>query len=181
MQADRDYGESADSARDSLDNLVIGVSGRPRHCSICRKKCGDRVYHDTAFGSCRPLFDHYCSFILVSVYLRTMKLYLFMLFFLPLDVIFTIVSSAFATSQSSGKSAAMFFAPIITASFAIGFLAAVNALSQMYHLAWKNEVQNEYTNRNLEPITLVFKVGVRHRRAIRKCFLRLSNISKINC
>ncbi|EMR63876.1 putative dhhc zinc finger domain-containing protein [Eutypa lata UCREL1] len=149
-----------------LSAILKCVSGRPRHCSICRKKCGDRVYHDTAFGRCRPLFDHYCSFILVSVYLRTMKLYLFMLFFLPLDVIFTIVSSAFATSQSSGKSAAMFFAPIITASFAIGFLAAVNALSQMYHLAWKNEVQNEYTNRNLEPITLVFKVGVRHRRAI---------------
>ena len=44
-----------------------------------------------------------------------------MLFFLPLDIIFTITSSVLATSQSSGKSAAMFFAPIITASFAIGF------------------------------------------------------------
>ncbi|RYP90475.1 hypothetical protein DL770_003386 [Monosporascus sp. CRB-9-2] len=164
MQANRNYGTSHSAPRDSAGNLTVGVSGRPRTCPKCHMRCGDRVYHDDQSNRCRPLFDHFCKFIRISVYLRTIKLYLYMLIFLPLDLIVTLAFASFATSQSTGRSALMFCVPIICASPVLIEVVLENAIAQWYLLAWKNQLHGEGRS-----VTLVFKVRVRHQRTILHC------------
>ncbi|RYP63988.1 hypothetical protein DL769_006814 [Monosporascus sp. CRB-8-3] len=164
MQANRNYGTSPSAPRDAAGNLTVGVSGRPRTCPKCHKRCGDRVYHEDQSNRCLPLFDHFCRFMMISVYLRTIKLYLYMLIFLPLDLIVTLAFASLATSQSTGRSALMFCVPIICASPVLIEVVIENAIAQWYLLAWKNQLHGEGRS-----VTLVFKVRVRHQRTILHC------------
>ncbi|RYP11492.1 hypothetical protein DL764_000015 [Monosporascus ibericus] len=164
MQANRNYGTSPSAPGDAAGNLTVGVSGRPRTCPKCHMRCGDRVYHDDQPNRCGPLFDHFCKFMMISVYLRTIKLYLYMLIFLPLDLIITLAFASLATSQSTGRSALMFCVPIICASPVLIEVVLENAIAQWYLLAWKNQLHGEGRS-----VTLVFKVPVRHQRTILHC------------
>ncbi|RYO92007.1 hypothetical protein DL762_001836 [Monosporascus cannonballus] len=164
MQANRNYGTSPNAPRDAAGNLTVGVSGRPRTCPKCHKRCGDRVYHEDQSNRCLPLFDHFCKFMRISVYLRTMKLYLYVLIFLPLDLIVTLVFASLATGQSTGRSTWMFCVPIICASPVLIEVALENTIIQWYLLAWKNQLHGEGRS-----VTLVFKVRLRHQRTILRC------------
>ena len=80
---------------------------RPRDCTrsnACRfgnsLGIADRVYHCSRFDRCLPLYDHYCPFLKCTVYLRTIKPYLFVLVFLPLDSLFSIALSCYALSYA---------------------------------------------------------------------------------
>lgn len=84
-----------------------------------------------------------------------------MLLFLPLDIVFTMVVSILAMTQSTGMSVMVFFTPLITATFLLGFVVAENTWIQWHHLAWNNEIVHEYRERGRKPITLVFKVEER--------------------
>ncbi|KAK7754551.1 hypothetical protein SLS62_003572 [Diatrype stigma] len=95
-----------------------------------------------------------------------MKLY--MLLFLPLDIIFTVIVSVLAMTESSGRSVVMFSTPLITSALLIAFMVVENTWYQWCHLAWDNEITLEYYDRGLKPITLVFKVE-EHQRTILRC------------
>ncbi|RYP24978.1 hypothetical protein DL765_000206 [Monosporascus sp. GIB2] len=100
----------------------------------------------------------------IDVHLRTMKLYLYILIFLPLDLIVTLVFASLATGQSTGRSAWMFCVPIICASPVLIDVALENTIIQWYLLAWKNQLHGEGRS-----VTLVFKVRLRHQRTILRC------------
>lgn len=70
-------------------------------------------------------------------------------------------------------SVVMLFTQIITVLLIISFLAVDNAWYQWIQLPWKKEFMNKYSDRDLKPITLVFKVRA-HQRTIRKSSRRLS-------
>lgn len=57
------------------------------------------MYHCTKLGRCLPVYDHYCPFLKVTVYLRTIKAYLYLLILLPLDVVLSFVVSAVALAR----------------------------------------------------------------------------------
>lgn len=63
----------------------------PNICERCdsAEPLADRVYHCTAFDVHLPVYDHYCHWILVTVWLPTIKPYLLLNVFLITDVLFT--------------------------------------------------------------------------------------------
>lgn len=131
-------------------------SGRPRFCKYQYTSMGcfdggrplaDRVYHcsyvakksdrDQKMRSIHlPVYDHYCFWIGVIVYLDTMKPYLLTLIFLFLDAIIVFMCSIAGLSlfpQSVVNSVVMVLAAII-----VVWLASPNAYHKFRHLATDN-------------------------------------------
>ncbi|RYP08506.1 hypothetical protein DL765_008765 [Monosporascus sp. GIB2] len=131
---------------------------RPRRCEVlggCNLRISDRVYHCMRLGRCLPVYDHYCDFIKAAVYLRTIKAYLFVLVFLPLDALFSIAVAIYALAR---------FPLIRFAPFGISVIAAVLVVvsgvtfftwDKFWLLACKNCVYHE--NRVDPEWHLVFK------------------------
>ncbi|KAI1498115.1 hypothetical protein F5X99DRAFT_432243 [Biscogniauxia marginata] len=156
-------GKSIMQADDGILNYVEHgsipyVEGyRPRRCpSGCDFDLTDRVYHCTNRGSCLPVYDHYCEYFRVTVYLRTMKPYLYVLIFLPLDGVFTIATSIAALASGNHLLVVQYVVVLIIATAMVIWFAFYNTQHQLRHLAWSNIVAVERAH-NLWNIALRFK------------------------
>lgn len=116
----------------SSPDVPADRSGRPRFCKHVHSSRGcfdgdrplaDRVYHVTDIGKkCEkdqkmrgvhlPLYDHFCHWIGVVVWLDTIKPYLLCLIFLFLDAVIVIGSSLTALGLS-GRTSALLYAPTV--------------------------------------------------------------------
>jgi hypothetical protein len=130
---------------------------RPRICPRCDHRCPDRVYHDRGTGRCLPIFDHYCPWLLVSVYSRTIKAYLYTLLFLFFDILGTFVVIVMALTTPSARSIGPFVATGVFALVVLIFGVFMWGPSQWWHLALNNEVYFEHRNPK-QPKFLAFKV-----------------------
>ncbi|ETS75837.1 hypothetical protein PFICI_12781 [Pestalotiopsis fici W106-1] len=137
---------------------------RPRTCPRCDRKCADRVYHDNTTHRCLPIFDHFCPWVQISVYSRTMKAYLYLLLFLPLDILSTLTVLVMALCSYTSQGITPF---VVSGSFALIALAVGVSLwgpRQWWHLAFNNEVHFEHRGKPRAPQLLAFKdtQGGRH-------------------
>ncbi|KAK9418691.1 hypothetical protein SUNI508_07711 [Seiridium unicorne] len=100
--------------------------------------------------------DHFCTWLYVTVYSRTMKTYLYTLLFLPLDAVATLIVLAVNLSSPGGvvdwpTSVAVFSS---LAALVVG--VSLFGPQQWKHLAMRNEVVLEW-RRPRRPILLGFK------------------------
>ncbi|OTA96238.1 hypothetical protein M434DRAFT_28101 [Hypoxylon sp. CO27-5] len=110
-------------------------------------------------GHCFPVYDHYCDYLRTTVYLRTMKPYCFVLFFLPLDACYSFAVSVAALCDPSTRWTAPFAASIIFSSLAVFFVLMMNSPDVLKRLVWKNCVGPEICE---ERWTLTFKYWDRY-------------------
>ncbi|KAI0015604.1 hypothetical protein F4780DRAFT_784007 [Xylariomycetidae sp. FL0641] len=135
---------------------------RPRTCPRgCDFSPSDRVYHCSRFKRCLPLYDHYCEFLKVTVYLRTMKPYLFCIGFLFLDSLFTLgVTVAGLTSGHVAFTWPSSSALVLTALM-VGLVSGYNYQYQLLLLAWRNDLNSERSirdgNGSFDPWVIAFK------------------------
>ncbi|KAI4603905.1 hypothetical protein KJ359_000026 [Pestalotiopsis sp. 9143b] len=132
---------------------------RPRVCLRCDAKSADRVYHCTETKRCLPIYDHFCPWVQICVYARTMKAYLYMMLFLGLDIFATLAVLVYALSLSSSKSHNVM--PFVV-SAACALLALIVGIAlwgpkQWKHLALNNEVLFEWRGKPRKPQLLAFK------------------------
>ncbi|CAJ2511360.1 Uu.00g069850.m01.CDS01 [Anthostomella pinea] len=113
LQADEDIEEHG--LRDSQGRLRWDVFYRPRQCQKqnCDKKQSDRVFHCTRFRRDLPVYDQFCTYTGTFVYLRTIKPYLYMLFFLVVDALSTLSVCIVAMTKYSVWSLAPFIGSVI--------------------------------------------------------------------
>lgn len=139
-----DAGESCLQPFISLSYLLtVCIDRRPRVCNLvggCRLRMSDRVYHCTRLDRCLPVYDHFCDFIQVAVYLRTMKAYLFVLVFLPLDASFSIAISIYALTRNHRVDIAV---TAILAACLVIFTTVRFTYDKLWLLACKNIVSAE--------------------------------------
>lgn len=131
-------------------------SGRPRFCKYQHtsmgcfdggRPLGDRVYHCTYVakkserdqkmrGIHLPVYDHYCSWIGVIVYLDTIKPYLLTLIFLFLDgiIVFACSVAGLCLFQHTVVYAAMG----VLAALVVLWLGSQNVWIKFRHLAMRN-------------------------------------------
>ena len=86
------------------------------------------------------MYDHFCDFIQVAVYLRTMKAYLFVLVFLPLDASFSIAISIYALIRNHRVDIAV---TAILAACLVIFTTVRFTYDMLWLLACKNIVSAE--------------------------------------
>lgn len=127
---------------------------RFRFCRVgCRARdepLADRVYHCSYFGTLHAkgkrrdasvhlaLYDHFCGWLRVCVWLGTAKSYLLTILFLLLDAIIVIAISCMALSRT-GRSSAAVHAPAVTRAVAVViFLAGSNLWLKFRDLALRN-------------------------------------------
>ncbi|KAI0601094.1 hypothetical protein F4775DRAFT_479397 [Biscogniauxia sp. FL1348] len=129
-----------------------------RRLHRCPKGCDfdltDRVYHCTAHGRCLPVYDHYCKYLRVIIYLRTMKPYLYVLIFLPLDGLFTVSLSIFALQSKHQLMVFQYVAVLILSAVMVTLIALGNTYHQIRWLALQNAT---YCERTYEPWNIAFK------------------------
>ncbi|KAI1847581.1 hypothetical protein JX265_000832 [Neoarthrinium moseri] len=129
---------------------------RPRLCPRCERESSDRVYHCVVTDRCLPIYDHFCSWLMVSVYSRTMKSYLYTILFLPLDTVGTFVVLMVQLCSPGGKFHWPFAVTVLFTCTALVVGAALFAPKQWKHLVMRNEVMLEW-RRPRKPILLGFK------------------------
>jgi hypothetical protein len=128
-----------------------------RRFRFCRVSCparqeplSDRVYHCSHIGSLQAkghrrhahlhlvLYDHFCGWLRVCVWLDTIKSYLLAIFFLLLDAIIVITISLYAISRH-GRSSLLAHAPAVTRAVVVAiFLAGSNLWLKFRDLAIRN-------------------------------------------
>ncbi|KAI2465844.1 hypothetical protein F4781DRAFT_445687 [Annulohypoxylon bovei var. microspora] len=151
MQADLPRWED----RSFIDRLPYEEGRRPRRCPFgCQFDLSDRAYHCTHMGHCLPLYDHYCVYLRSTVYLRTLKPYCFVLFFLPLDAVYSCAISTAAVASPSSRWTAPFVGSIISCSIVVFIILLDNSPSAFGRLVRRNCVGPEL---NEDKWTLAFK------------------------
>ncbi|KAG6355265.1 hypothetical protein INS49_004347 [Diaporthe citri] len=127
---------------------------RFRFCRVgCRARdepLADRVYHCSYFGTLHAkgkrrhasvhlaLYDHFCGWLRVCVWLETAKSYLLTILFLLLDAIIVVIISFIAISRT-GRSSTAVHAPAVTRAVAVViFLAGSNLWLKFRDLALRN-------------------------------------------
>ena len=91
---------------------------------------------------CLPVYDHFCTWLKAAVYLRTMKAYLYLLVFMPLDAAFSLIVSAVALSRY-GVNVLPFAMSIIASAMLVAF-CSFNWTHQKFRLlAFHNCVNAE--------------------------------------
>ncbi|KAI1100785.1 hypothetical protein F4804DRAFT_348210 [Jackrogersella minutella] len=124
--------------------LVYHEGRRPRRCPFgCDFDLSDRMYHCTAMRRCFPVYDDYCKHLRSTVYLRTMKPYCFVLFFLPLDAIYSFAVSLVAICQFYTRWTVPFVGSIVSCSLAVTFFLLINSPANLKRLVWENCVGPE--------------------------------------
>lgn len=84
------------------------------------------------------LYDHFCGWLRVCVWLETAKSYLLTILFLLLDAIFVVIISFIAISRT-GRSSTVVHAPAVTRAVAVAiFLAGSNLWLKFLDLALRN-------------------------------------------
>ncbi|KAH9900250.1 hypothetical protein F4778DRAFT_166989 [Xylariomycetidae sp. FL2044] len=128
----------------------------PRKCPKgCPFGLSDRVYHCTHLGRCLPLYDHYCSYLKVAVYLRTIKPYMYAILFLPLDAIFSISVSIAALVQYK-VILAHHVGLLIMGAIMIALAAFNHTVAQFNRLGMRNVTTPETNQHQLH---LAFKIN----------------------
>lgn len=143
---------------------------RPRVCIYlggCWLKISDRVYHCTALERCLPVYDHFCKFIKVAVYLRTMKAYLFVLVFLPLDCIFSVALSTYALAINQRVDIATAVCAIVAAVSVI-CTSVYFTYEKIWLLAFKNCVHAETISKKVWYLAFKYDTGNETRLHINK-------------
>lgn len=127
---------------------------RFRFCRVgCRARdepLADRVYHCSYFGTLHAkgkrndasvhlaLYDHFCGWLQVCVWLGTIKAYLLTIFFLLLDAL-SVIGISFIAVSRSGRSSITVHAPAVTRAVAVViFLAGSNLWLKVRDLALRN-------------------------------------------
>lgn len=163
-------GPAAMSGRERPERIRDNT-GRPRFCrngDDCfdsGRPLADRVYHCTYVAEkCErdqqlrgihiPLYDHYCSWVGVIVYLDTMKAYLLILIFLAFDAI--IVFSVAVAGLCLFPQSVMYAAMMVLAAIIVLGLGSHNAWLQVRHLAMRNITYPE--RRYLESRSFYFRI-----------------------
>lgn len=140
-----------------LSNTPTDRSGRPGFCGRGRgcvdpdRPLADRVYHCSKFGEkCErdagrsrrgvhlPVYDHYCGWLRVCVYLDTIKPYLLLMVFLLLDAVI-VFSCSIAAMSLPGQEDILVHAPMmVVAGIIAGWLSWHNVRIKFWHLAMRN-------------------------------------------
>ena len=103
------------------------------------------MYHCTRFGHCLPVYDHYCGFLKTTIYLRTIKPYLYVLVFLPLDAFLSMSISCFVLARY--KVLAIPFATVVILSaMLMAWTCFKFTQGKIRLLGFKNCVQAEDRN-----------------------------------
>ncbi|KAI1810354.1 hypothetical protein GGS20DRAFT_204633 [Poronia punctata] len=121
----------------------------------------DRAYHCGVLGQCLPLYDHFCPYIRVAVYLHTLKAYLNMTLFLILDALFTMTVSIVSMATSKHWDSIFIFAiTVLVAGPVIMNVAGEGFTERLVMMVFKNEIYSEKGRSNVdgELHYLVFKV-----------------------
>ncbi|KAI0177418.1 hypothetical protein BJ166DRAFT_506912 [Pestalotiopsis sp. NC0098] len=106
-------------------------------CTICDRESSDRVYHDARSGRCLPVFDHFCEWLCIAVYLRTIKPYLYVLALLPVDLFATsILIVAASLTPPMGISPLRFFAVIALPVLFLAVVCAKSSRKQWQHFGF---------------------------------------------
>lgn len=123
-------------------------------CSRGTEELGDRVYHckekeaDVVMGKVLapfhlPVYDHYCYWIRVIVYLDSIKAYLLTILFLAIDAFIVLALSTFAIAHR-GHSMSVLHAPMsVLTAFIITYMAGCNVVKKWWQLAFRNRILPE--------------------------------------
>ncbi|RYP08185.1 hypothetical protein DL765_008885 [Monosporascus sp. GIB2] len=117
---------------------------RPRRSiyPACRARLSDRVYHCTRLGRDLPVYDHYCTFLKAAVYLRTIKAYLYVAVFLPVDAVFSLAVSVYALARYQVP-AAPFAGSVILGAILAMLVSLMLTYDRIWFLAFKNVIGPE--------------------------------------
>lgn len=109
---------------------------RVYHCSHLEKKCEEDPRRPPIVHL--PVYDHYCSWLGVIVYLDTIKPYLLLIGFLVLDAIVVFSCSIAATSLPRSMDFALHGSVTALATVIALWLGTLNGIHQFRHLAMQN-------------------------------------------
>lgn len=145
------------STRGLLSNRPTDRSGRPRFCGHGRgcvdpdRPLPDRVYHCSKFAErCKedaglprggvhlPVYDHYCGWLMVCVYLDTIKPYLLLMVFLLLDAIVVFSCSIAALSLPNQTDSVLHGPMMVVAVIIVLLLTYYNVHVMSMALAMRN-------------------------------------------
>ncbi|RYP28814.1 hypothetical protein DL767_007032 [Monosporascus sp. MG133] len=117
---------------------------RPRQCMYptCRGQLSDRAYHCTRLRRDLPVYDHYCAFLKAAVYLRTIKPYLYVAVFLPMDALFSLAVSVFALANYQVP-AVPFASSVIMGALLAMLVTLMLTYDRIWFLAFKNRIGPE--------------------------------------
>ena len=101
---------------------------------------------------CLPVYDHFCTWLKAAVYLRTMKAYVYLLVFMPLDAVFSLIISTVAMSRY-GVNVLPFTLSIIVSAMMVAFCSVNWTHQKLRLLAFHNCVNPE---RHMVSITQKF-------------------------
>ncbi|KAK7740920.1 hypothetical protein SLS53_004983 [Cytospora paraplurivora] len=133
---------------------------RPRYClyeSNCLnggEELGDRVYHchekeaQVKAGKVLapfhlPVYDHYCYWIRVLVYLDSIKPYLLTILFLLVDAVVVLGLSIYALADAEHSTSVLHAPMSALATLITAYLSGVNVLAKWQELAFYNRVSPE--------------------------------------
>ncbi|KAI1324726.1 hypothetical protein F5Y16DRAFT_423607 [Xylariaceae sp. FL0255] len=100
-----------------------------RKMRSCRKRCGeigDRVYHCSRLRQCLPLYNHYCPWFKVAIYLPTIKPYCHACLWLVLDGLYVLIMSFIALGLGK-RDHGEYFRKVIPPALISGFLVLIVA------------------------------------------------------
>lgn len=137
---------------------------RPRYCRYrhsvehpCLRgteELGDRVYHcskkeaDVEMGRALapfhlPVYDHYCYWIRVIVYLDSTKAYLLTILFMSIDAVAVLALSIFAMAHRQHTMSTLHAPMSVLATFLVAYLSGVNVGKKWWFLALRNRIEPE--------------------------------------
>lgn len=132
-----------------------------RDFCLDRKPYGDRVYHCSKTDCHYPIYDHYCHWLWVAVYLDTMKPYLCLIFWIAVDGIVCMAASiAAATLARTGLGLLHWIVAVCSGLQAI-YMAVIVGITQFKWLAFRNVVPAELKER-FNDWTMVRTVDTTH-------------------
>lgn len=127
-------------SEDSIQRMFSGqsVNHRFRTCGKCDSSLplGDRVYHCSEKNVHYPVYDHYCFWLHLTVFLHTIKPYLFLCAALTADALFVFGVSVYAaaTTPSTRQHVGAAFASFLV----FMSLSYDTTFTQWYILAFRN-------------------------------------------
>lgn len=114
------------------------VNHRFRNCGRCDTPLplGDRMYHCSTNGVHYPVYDHYCFWLHLTVFLHTIKPYLFLCATLSANAVFVFAVSLYTavTTPSTWQHVAVAFGSLLV----LALMAFQVTLRQWYLLAFRN-------------------------------------------
>ncbi|KAI1073658.1 hypothetical protein F5B20DRAFT_498080 [Whalleya microplaca] len=148
MQADPEVGWDARGDASNFMWIPYEEGRRLRKCPFgCNFGLSDRVYHCSRLRRCLPVYDHFCDYLKVAVYLRTIKPYLYVLLFLALDSVFSSAISLFAVARYKVLYVP-FAGSVIMGAIMVVMVLIMCTMRKFYLLLFRNSVviESKYCN-----------------------------------